>query len=305
VQSAGGRPADPERVADERRRLEESRVAVVPFAGDGYPGRLDAIPDPPLALFAVGRIEVLERFTVAVVGSRRCTSGGEGLAHRMGRDLATAGVVVVSGLAVGVDAAAHRGALDAGGTTIAVLGSGHDRLYPHQHRRLAAAIAVDGAVISEYPPDARAHRGQFPERNRIVSGLSTGVVVIEAGERSGSLITARLALEQGREVMAMPGSPAGGRSRGCHRLIQAGAALVEDAADVVCCLGLEPGRAPQPRAVEAPGVLEWIPFDAPTTVDALVERSGWSVEHVLESLAVLDLEGLVASVDGGYIRRPR
>jgi len=209
----------------------------------------------------------------------------------------------VSGLARGVDGAAHRGALAANGTTVAILGAGHDRVYPAEHRELAAEIAANGALVSEYPPGTPARKQHFPERNRIVSGLARAVVLIEAGERSGSLITARLALEQGRDVMALPGAPETGRSRGCHRLIQSGAALVEDARDVLASLGLAavvPGVA-TPASTVSP-LLEWFAAAEPTSIDALVERSGWPIERILESLVELELDGFVAPLDGGYIR---
>jgi DNA processing protein len=304
---AAGAVLAPERwVDDQIAMLERERIATIPLGHDSYPVGLAAVPDPPIALFVRGRTEALCAFAIAIVGSRRCSPGAQSLAHQMACDLAGAGATIVSGLAVGVDAAAHRGALAASGSTVAVLGGGHGRMYPRQHRDLGAAIAEAGAVVSEYPPDVPPRRRHFPERNRIVSGLATGVVLIEAGERSGSLITARMALEQGREVMVVPGSPLGGRSRGGHRLIQSGAALVEDADDVLRCLGVEwyPSQSARPPASSDGELARAIPLEHIVTVDELVEHLRWPVPRLLEGLTRLELDGVVSNVDGGYIRRP-
>lgn len=277
-----------------------------------FPALLRHIPDPPLALYVIGDLQLLERATLAIVGARRCTRRGEQLAFELGRELAAEGVNVVSGLALGIDASAHRGAL-AGGTTTAVLGAGHLNVHPASNRPLFREIvAKGGLVISEYAPLQSARKHHFPERNRLVSGLARGVLVIEASDRSGSLITARFALEQGREVMAVPGSIGNPLSRGCHRLIKDGAALVECAEDVLEILGLvrsAPG-SPLPLAATsldalAPHLvllLQQIDFEL-TPFDSLCARSTASPEVVAAWLIELELCGFVEHVPGGYIRR--
>ena len=258
---------------------------------------------------------------MAVVGSRRCTRQGSQLAFELGRDLAAQGIGVVSGLAYGIDAAAHRGALAgeslAGegegcapgkkevpyGATVAVLGGGLDRVYPSGHRPLAAEIvAAGGAVVSEYAPGESARKHHFPARNRIVSGLCLGVVIVEASARSGSLITARMALEQGREVMAMPSLIASPLSAGCHRLIREGAALVESAEHVLEELNLE-WTEPKSPAVEAQtqddAVLAAVQATA-TSVDAIVAATALPPHEVLQRLAELEVDGAVAARGGGY-----
>jgi DNA processing protein len=284
-------------------------IWVVNFSEPVFPALLRAIPDPPLALFIRGDGATLGAAGVAVVGSRRCTPQGRRWAQTLAEQLAAAGIIVVSGLAYGIDAAAHRGALDAGGRTLAVLGSGVDHVYPARHRGLAAEILQrGGALVSEYPPGVAPRPEHFPERNRIVSGLASGVVVAEASDKSGSLITARLALEQGREVMAVPGSVAAATARGCHRLLKQGAALVEDVTDVLETLGW---AAPE-RAVADPaaslGAREREVFGvigaAVTTCDQIVVGTGLETQAVLETLTILQVEGFVEACHGGYIRRP-
>jgi DNA processing protein len=214
--------------------LEANGVAVVGITDDHYPWLLRQIPDPPFVLFYKGSLDVLARPCVAVVGARRCSFHGRVLAQRMSADLATHGVCIVSGLALGIDTAAHMGVLQAGAPTAAFLGCGLDQVYPRSNCRLAQQIVEQGGVlISEYPSGAPPLAHHFPERNRLISGAAVAVVLIEAGEKSGSLITARMALEQGREVFAAPGSPLSEVSLGCHRLIQQGAGLVICAQDVM------------------------------------------------------------------------
>jgi DNA processing protein len=232
-------PDAPGRAADLRRRaqaaLEAARrtqLGLVLRGDPGYPKHLEAIPDPPPALWARGDAGRC-LFAVAVVGSRFATPHGLELGFRLGRGLAAAGFEVVSGMARGVDAAAHRGALRGGGRTIAVLGCGLDLVYPPEHQALADEIAASGALLSEFAPGVPPRGWHFPRRNRIISGVSLGVVVVEAAERSGSLITARCALEQGRSVMAVPGAVLSGRNRGAHALIRDGAGVVEEARDVI------------------------------------------------------------------------
>lgn len=303
VQAAGARAPTAGWLHAEASRFDRAGVTLIALGDAGYPAALSAIPDAPVALVALGRGDVLQVPGVAVVGARRCSAAGEAAAYALGRDLARAGLCVVSGLARGIDGAAHRGALDAGGATVAVLGAGHDHVYPREHRALALRIAATGAVVSEYPPGTAPRKHQFPERNRIISGLARAVVLIEAGEKSGSLITARLALEQGRDVLAVPGAPETGRSRGCHRLIRAGAALVESSADVLAELGIE-ARTADSNDPESPLLRCLSEFEA-TSIDALVSRSGWPIERLLEALIELELAGFVTPLDGGYIRAPR
>lgn len=287
-------------------------AAVVPDRSLGrgeLPLPLAAIPDPPARLFCRGRAEALGAPAVAIVGSRRCTRQGAEFAFALSRDLATLGLNVVSGLAYGIDAAAHRGALAArledltAGVTIAVLGGGLRQLYPRVHERLAADIvASGGALITEHAPDQPPRKHHFPARNRIISGVSLGVVIVEASEKSGSLITARMALEQGREVMAVPSLVSSPLGRGCHRLIREGAALVECADHVVEALGLPlPAAAPAARSENS--VLASVEA-TPTSVEAVVATTGLPLEDVLRQLTELEIDGAVASHNGGYIRLP-
>ncbi len=223
------------------RRAADAGITMLPWNHAAYPAALSAIIDPPPVLWIRGPVEALSRPAVAIVGSRAASAYALSVAEQLGADLAAAGLVVVSGLARGVDSAAHRGALAGGGTTVAVLGSGVDVIYPREHEPLAQDIARDGAVISELVPGTPPQAQFFPRRNRIISGLSRAVVVIEAGEKSGSLITARCALEQGRDVLAVPGNVLSGRNRGAHALLRDGARIVESADDVLEELGMVSG----------------------------------------------------------------
>jgi len=287
-----------------------------------YPHRLRAIADPPPVLFVEGDAEVLGRRQIAIVGSRSPTAGGAETAHEFGRALAIAGFTITSGLALGIDAAGHRGALAADGTTIAVMGTGPDRVYPRQHAGLADAIAGRGALITEFPVGTPVTRDNFPRRNRIISGLCEGVLVVEAARASGSLITARHAMEQGREVFAIPGSIHNPLARGCHALIRDGAKLVESVDDILAELppaAAATGPAIRPAAVTGPGaaqarswtgeqqrLLEAMEYE-PLTVDALVGRSGLTANAVSSILLILELEGIVHSQPGGFFvkQRPR
>jgi DNA processing protein len=241
---------------------------------------------------------------VAIVGSRAATSGGLEIAGQLAFDLARAGVVVVSGLARGCDAAAHRGALDAGGRTLAVVGCGVDVIYPAEHRQLHARIAASGMVAGELPPGVPPRRHHFPLRNRLISGLSRAVVVVEASERSGSLITAACALEQGREVMAVPGSVAGGRYGGSHALLRDGARLVQSAADILDELGWRSVATAAPPGDE--GRFPWLAPGEDCSLDELVSRSGLAAADVLSCLTELELAGFVRRVAGGrFVRAAR
>jgi len=279
------------------------------------PLALRSIPDPPLRLHCRGDPVALEGPAVAVVGSRRCTRQGREMAFALGRGLMAQGLSVVSGLAYGIDAAAHRGALAACGdgsippapnrpATIAVLGSGLDNIYPRAHAGLAAEIvAAGGAVLSEHDHDEGPRKHHFPARNRIVSGLCLGVVIVEASDKSGSLITARLALEQGRDVMAVPSLVSSPLSAGCHRLIRQGAALVERTEHVLEALGLEWSECDE-RTAESTDVVFGAVGATVTSVDEIIAATGLAVEVALERLMELEIDGLVAAHGGGYVRLP-
>jgi len=262
-----------------------------------YPVGLRWIHDPPRALYVRGTLVEEDRPALAIVGSRKASAYGRAVAERIAGELARDGVTVVSGLAVGIDEAAHRGALRAGGRTIAVLGSGIDRIYPPQNRRLADEIAERGAVVSELPPGTPPLAHHFPRRNRLVSGLSLGVVVVEANEKSGSLITARLALEQGREVCAVPGEVGLDRTKGVHALIRRGAKLVETGADVieeVMSWRAPPHPNPLPLRGRGDTCAVLAAFESTIEhVDRLIERSGLESARVLERLLALELDGRV------------
>ncbi|MEK7322231.1 MAG: DNA-processing protein DprA [Pseudomonadota bacterium] len=281
-----------------------------------YPPLLREIPDPPPVLFVQGDPALLHAPQLAVVGSRNPSPGGERTAADFAGHLSRAGLAITSGMAVGIDAAAHRGALQATGFTLAVAGTGLDRVYPAHHRELAHAIAEQGALVSEFPAGTPPRPDHFPRRNRIISGLTLGTLVVEAAPQSGSLITARLAADQGREVFAIPGSIHNPLSRGCHALIRQGAKLVETAQDILEEL---PGFTPiltnfiknDVRAGASPddvhqfsSLLNSLGFE-PTSIDAVVERSGLTTEQVSSMLVVLELHGKVVSGPGGlYTRMP-
>jgi DNA processing protein len=278
-----------------------------------YPAQLAAVPGCPSVLYVSGDPAVLAMPQIAIVGSRAATAAGRETAFEFAGALAAAGLAVTSGLAIGIDAAAHRGALAAGGITIAVCGTGLDRVYPAQNAPLAAAIAAQGALVSEFPPGTPPLALNFPQRNRLMSGLSRGVLVIEAAARSGSLITARLAGEQGRDVLAVPGSIHNALARGCHRLIKEGAALIETPDDVLAALGFSPVALPAKNVSGAPDVAENAPdrLDSgaemllnalgfgPADLDRLLERTGLAAHAVVSTLQMLELAGRVETLAGG------
>jgi DNA processing protein len=281
-------------------------IRPVVWTDDEYPPALAAIVDPPPVLWLRGAPAALERPSVAIVGSRAGTPYALAVAERLAADLAARGLTVVSGLARGVDSAAHRGALQAG-TTVAVLGSGVDVIYPSEHAGLARQIAQAGALLSELAPGTAPHKSFFPMRNRLISGLSRGVVVVEAGTKSGSLITARMALDQGREVLAVPGSVLGGRNRGGHALIRDGAKIVETADDIFEELGLGPSPVHTTGGRHAcaphdPVLGSLIPGEA-CDLDAIASRSGLPVEKLLPRLLDLELRGLIRRAGGGRFVR--
>jgi DNA processing protein len=287
-------------------RAAASAIVPIAWSDAAYPPSLAAIVDPPPVLWMRGDSAALERPAVAIVGSRAGSSYALAVAARLAADLAARGIVVVSGLARGVDSAAHRGALTAPASTIAVLGSGVDRIYPAEHKSLALEIEVRGAVLSELVPGTPPHPAFFPQRNRIISGLSRAVVVIEAGEKSGSLITARCALEQGRDVLAVPGNVLSGRNRGAHALLRDGAKIVEDADDILEELGmpcLDPNRGRQASNRPIDPILGCLPPGEPCDLDAISERSGLPPARVLPRLFELELQGLVGRAGGGRFVR--
>jgi DNA processing protein len=280
-----------------------------------YPGLLRELADRPLLLYAVGRRDVLSLPALAIVGSRNPTRGGESNAYEFARHLSKAGLSIVSGLAQGIDAAAHRGALDSGGVTVAYLGHGIDRVYPAANKPLAHAIAENGALVSEFPLGSPPRREHFPQRNRLISGASLGTLVVEAARRSGSLITARLAAEQGREIFAIPGSIHNPLARGTHQLIRQGAKLVERVDDIFSELRAMAGvlvdssqdedTAPQATDTADAGrdpdyclLLDALGHD-PVTIDVLAQRSGLTIGQVSSMLLILELEGQIEVLTGG------
>ncbi len=317
--------------------------AVVCLGDEDYPSLLLETPQPPVVLFLRGHLELLNTPQLAVVGTRHPTPQGEQTAYDFARHLAEGGLVITSGLALGIDAAAHRGALEAsGGATVAVLGTGIDRVYPARHRALAHTIAERGLLVSEFPLGTPPLPEHFPRRNRLISGLSLGTLVVEAALNSGSLVTARHALEQGREVLAIPGSIHNPQARGCHALLRQGAKLVETALDVIEELApwlhaihqpqaLDEGPTTTRRATALPGEAaasssaalvadapaEAAPgdfdedyrtllnqlADGPISVDELVERCGLTAEVVSSMLLILELQGYVVAMPGGRYRR--
>lgn len=283
---------------------EQAGHCILTLADANYPAALLEIPDPPSVLYVRGNPSLLNQRGLAVVGSRNATPQGAQTAESFAKALASQGWSIISGLALGIDAAAHQGALAVSGATIAVIGTGADRLYPARNKELATDIAQHGVIVSEFPLGTPAAAANFPRRNRIISGLSRGVLVVEAALESGSLITARLAAEQGREVFAIPGSIHSPVARGCHKLIKQGAKLVETAQDVL----EELGQSNSPISVETPSdnkecaLLSAIGY-APSTVDELLIRSGLSTEQLLGELLTLELSGLIAPLPGNRYQR--
>ncbi len=286
------------------------------WAHPGYPKALLESGDAPLVIYAKGRIELLSRRAIAMVGSRNCSQGGADTAEAFAQAFAERGVTVVSGMALGIDAASHVGALRAVsgngndcGSTIAVVGTGIDRVYPARNKVLAHSIAEQGLMLSEYPLGTPPLPANFPKRNRIISGLSLGVLVVEASMASGSLITARFAGEQGREVFAIPGSIHSTFHKGCHHLIKQGAKLVETANDVLEELRFETVASGNETATEiassrsaATGLLKFIEH-TPIDVDTLVARSGLAVDQIVTELTMLELDGRIEQLPGGRWQR--
>jgi DNA processing protein len=292
--------------------IEQAGNRVVTLADADYPPFLLEIPDPPLMLYVKGRIDLLSAPALAVVGSRNATAQGVVNAEKFSENLSQAGLTIISGLALGIDAAAHRGGLRGAGSTVAVIGTGIDTVYPARNRDLAHRIAAEGCIVSEYAIGTPVTASNFPRRNRIISGLAQGVLVIEAAARSGSLITARMAGEQGRDVFAIPGSIHSPLSKGCHLLIKQGAKLVESAQDI-----LEETRHPVQRpSQEPPAAAIVVPpaaapvhalLDAmghdPVAPDILAERCKLDIAALNVELLTLELQGHIEMLPGGMIRR--
>ncbi|MGH8206375.1 MAG: DNA-processing protein DprA [Steroidobacteraceae bacterium] len=308
-----------ELIAADRAWMQREHIVLVDAASPLYPPRLAEARTAPALLYVQGDAALLGSAQLAMVGSRSPTQGGRRTAHEFAGYLAQAGLTITSGLALGIDAASHEGALAAQGHTIAVLGTGLDRIYPYEHRALAARIAARGALVSELPPGTPPLRHNFPLRNRIIAALAVGTLVVEATRGSGSLITAQRAIELGRDVFAIPGSVHNPLARGCHALIRQGAKLVENGQDVltelkfsmpkqlVMPLSGNPGEAPAAALVldkEYKILLDALGF-APSSVDSLVERTGLPSESVASMLLILEFEGAVELQPGGrYLRSP-
>jgi DNA processing protein len=300
-----------ERARDLRIRGAAADISVLAWNDTRFPASLLAIPDTPPVIWYRGAIDSLDAPAVAIVGSRAASAVALETAGCLAADLAARGIVVVSGLARGVDSAAHRGALTTG-RTVAVLGSGLDRVYPPEHKDLAADIARVGLLVSEHAPGTPPLPFHFPLRNRLISGLSLAVVVIEASDKSGSLITAACALDQGRDVMAVPGNVLSGRNKGGHRLIRDGARIVECADDIVEELGLDRGLLVGSSAAASHGdtkacadpLLTRLEAGMSYDLDALVELSGMEAARILPKLLQLELQGFLRRIEGGRFVRP-
>ena len=317
--AAGLRRVDWDAVRRDRDTLRRLGASVVPIGTGAYPARLAAIASPPPVLYCRGDPLLLDRAQIAIVGARAATRGGRERARSLARDLAACGLVVTSGLALGVDAAAHRGALDAAAPSVAVLATGPDRIYPRSNAGLALELLESGALVTERAPGTPPLPGNFPRRNRLISGLGLGVLVVEASLRSGSLITARLAADEGREVFAVPGSVDNALSRGCHALLRDGAKLVESAVDVLEEIAYAGGLAgppvrPKPEGQDGPSgngghlaeaqrlVVDALGHD-PAGIDQLVDLTGLTAGRLASILLTLEIDGRIEALPGGrYVR---
>lgn len=310
----------------QQNRLRATGSQLITYFDPRYPAALKQIYDPPVAMYAKGRLEILDTVMLAVVGTRRPTAYGLAVTERLSTELARAGLTIVSGMARGIDTSAHKATLDAGGTTVAVFGSGLDHIYPSENRKLAERLFEQGLVLSEFPLGTPGYPQNFPVRNRIVAGLSIGVLIVEGAQYSGSAITARLALDQGREVYAVPGNITSKASWGPNLLIKQGAKLVQEAGDILDDLngetrrhidaqrslfgnadGDEPaiGNWPLQQAQEGPMaelfaiLMRTIPMDVPVTLDGLIDRvEGWSSSEIIAVLFDLEMAGAIRQLPG-------
>ncbi len=312
VLAAAVRGLDAQRVGEEEeRRARALGIAILTFDDQDYPERLRLIPDPPRVLYLLGTLLPQDGAGIAVIGARAATAYGRTVAERLGRELAASGVTVISGLARGIDGCAHRGALAGGGRTVAVLGSGLDRIYPPEHARLAAEIAARGALLSEFPLGSEPEPWHFPLRNRVISGLARGVAVVEAAVRSGALGTADMALEQSREVFAIPGPVTSPTSAGTNRLIRQGAALIEGARDILESFPDLAARLSSPEAESAALATLSDPErrllhamgSAPLPIDDIIRVSPGPAAATAAMLTALELKGLVRQHPGKIFAR--
>lgn len=305
---------DAEMLAADIAWLDKPDHYLITWLDERYPSHLREIPDPPVALFIAGNPEILNLTQIGIVGSRNPSATGRRIACYFANQLARTGFVITSGLALGIDFCAHQGTLDAEGYTIAVLGSGPDKIYPSRHRKIAENISGQGALVSEFPAGTPPLAKHFPRRNRIISGLSIGILVVEADKRSGSLITANYAVEQGREVFAVPGSIYNPLTKGCHYLIKQGAKLVESIEDIVEELHLNiipgdseiknaanPGNTGTENNINYRQLLDNLSFD-PVSIDRLIEVTGLTSDTVSSMLLILEIQGVVSSSGGLYTR---
>ncbi len=300
--------------------LSHANCHLVTFSDDRYPALLRGIDDPPIALFVQGDPDILELPQIAIVGSRNPSKGGQDNARAFARFLARSGLIITSGMALGIDTEAHTGCLETETKTIAVTGTGPDRVYPASNRKLAHQIVEKGAIVTEFPPGTGPHPGHFPRRNRIISGLSLGCLVVEATQKSGSLITARLASEQGREVFAIPGSIHNPQSKGCHQLIKQGAKLVENGQDIAEELSamlsiIQPSFMEKGLEQESTSPIEASILDKeyselldkmgwdPVTFEQIMENAKLRAEELSSMLLLLELQGHVSSAPGGRFCR--
>jgi DNA processing protein len=292
-------------LASAERWLGDATNHVFTLADAEYPAALLQTPDPPPLIYVKGRVELLNQPAFAIVGSRNATAQGKTTAESFSRALSDAGLTIISGLALGIDAAAHRGALEGAGSTIAIIGTGLDKVYPARNREIAHMIADKGAIISEFPLGTPPLAANFPRRNRIISGMTRGCLVVEAATSSGSLITARIANELGKDVFAIPGSIHSTLSKGCHALIKQGAKLVDDAADILDELRLPVpagARTKDDSGASSHPLLAHLGYD-PCDIDTLASRAGLPVHEVSSALTQLELEGVVALLPGGLWQR--
>jgi len=305
---------DLKQAGDILRWCQAKKIQIVPTSSPDFPSWLRELPDTPALLYMRGSLYPADQLSVAVVGTRHASPYGIAQAHRFSYGLAKAGITIVSGLARGIDAASHRGALDAGGRTIAVLGSGMDRIYPHEHETLVEETSLSGAVISEYAPQCPPRCGQFPQRNRLIAGLALGTLVIEAPDRSGALITARLAGELNRDVFALPGPVHSRASRGCHQLIRDGVTLVQSIEQLIDELGpisesieVSNGRVIRNSLELTLNEVECCVLDAiashATLIDEVIEATPYSTQQVLAVISVLEIRKLIRRLGGHYVSR--